>query len=158
MRQKGFTLVEMIIIIVALGILLPTIFLPFISASKGVATPTSASGLVAVARKVMDEELTRVDLAVWPAATACATTSFYCTGWTAPLTAPASVTLNGNTYSSVITEKFCDGSTATNPLTPATCVNTSAAVGFNNYLVINVTTTSSTGGTVTFQTIKTYGY
>ena len=157
MRQKGFTLVEMIIIIVALGILLPTIFLPFISASKGVATPTSASGLVAVARKVMDEELTRVDLAVWPAAVPGAGTPFFCTGCTAPA-APVNITLNGNTYSSVITEKFCDGSTATNPLTPATCVNTSAAVGFNNYLVINVTTTSSTGGTVTFQTIKTYGY
>lgn len=159
MRQKGFTLIEMIIIIVLVGILLPAIFLPFINASKGIVTPAVAAGMSSVARKVMDEELARLDIQVWPTLATCppSSASFYCPG--PPPAAPASVSLNNNTYTSTITETFCDGSSATNPLSPAApCVNAAAAPTLNHYLVIQVTTTASSGGAVTFQTIKTYDY
>jgi hypothetical protein len=105
----------------------------------------------------MDEELARLDRMVWPATAACVVASFYCAGTT--LGAPASVALNNNTYTSAITETFCDGSTATNPLSPAApCANGAAAPTLNHYLVVQVTTTASSGGSVTFQTIKTYDY
>ncbi len=154
MRQKGFTIIELITIIVLLGILLPAVLLPFINSSKGIVTPAVASGMSSVARKVMDEELARLDTVAWPAAAACVVASFYCAGTT--LTAPASVVLNNNTYTSAITETFCDGSSATNPLSSG-CVN-AAALTLNHYLVVQVTTTASSGGAITFQTIKTYDY
>lgn len=141
MRQKGFTLVELIIIIVVLGILLPVIFLPFLTASKGVAYPTVSASMGAVARSVMEQELVRIDTVAWPPS--------------AP-SIPAPVTLNGTAYSSTITEKFCDDSSLLNPLSAA-CTNANPGTS-NYYLQVQVTTSGGGSSSITIETIKSHDF
>lgn len=57
-RCKGFTLIELIILIVMAGILLPTIILPFVSSVKGSGKPEMISRAVYLAQQRM-EELTK---------------------------------------------------------------------------------------------------
>ncbi len=163
MKQKGFTLIEMIIVILVLGILMPVVIMPIISGSKNMSNPVESAGLGAVARSHMEIELATID--TWPfcpLATVCVPPYWPATDVINYTPAPQSFTdtLNGRTYTTTITERFCD---ATNPLAAPPCTNTTAIVApalvstANNYLVITVTTTS-TGGTVNYETIKTRAY
>ena len=53
--NKGFTLIEIIILIVMAGILLPTIIVPFVSAVKGSAKPEMATTAIFLAHQQMEE-------------------------------------------------------------------------------------------------------
>ena len=55
MNNKGFTLIEIIILIVMEGILLPTIIVPFVSAVKGSAKPEMATTAMFLAQEKMEE-------------------------------------------------------------------------------------------------------
>jgi general secretion pathway protein I len=52
---KGFTLIEIIILIVLAGILLPTIIVPFVSAVKGSGKPEMATTAMYLAQEKMEE-------------------------------------------------------------------------------------------------------
>jgi competence protein ComGC len=56
--NKGFTLIEIIILIVMAGILLPTIIVPFVSAVKGSGKPEMVNTAMFLAQEKM-EELTK---------------------------------------------------------------------------------------------------
>jgi type II secretory pathway pseudopilin PulG len=58
MGKKGFTLIEIIILIVMAGILLPTIIVPFVSAVKGSGKPEMVNTAMFLAQEKM-EELTK---------------------------------------------------------------------------------------------------
>lgn len=131
----GFTLVEMLMVLVVLGILLPVVFLPFINTAKGVGLPAVSVSMGAVTQTVMDEELARIDSFSWPAV--------------APQ--PTTTLLNNSTYTSTITETFCDNGAVL--ATPAsTCTNTGATA--NSFLTIWVVTTGPNGSTLTISTLK----
>jgi type II secretory pathway pseudopilin PulG len=156
----GFTLIEMIMIIVVMGILLPGVIMPFLNASKGVATPIKALSVGSAARSAMDAELVRVNTVVWPTGiSACQVATYYCTGTT--LAQPAAVVLNGVTYTSTIKETFCDTSIRNGfVLNSTTCVNTGVQVpgSISHYLVVQVGTSGSDGSGANLETIMTYDF
>ncbi|OGP88796.1 MAG: hypothetical protein A2156_07295 [Deltaproteobacteria bacterium RBG_16_48_10] len=55
MNKKGFTLIEIIILIVMAGILLPTIIVPFVSSVKGSGKPERATRAMYLAHQRMEE-------------------------------------------------------------------------------------------------------
>jgi general secretion pathway protein I len=55
MKTKGFTLIEIIILIVMAGILLPAIVVPFVTAVKGSAKPEMATTAMFLAQEKMEE-------------------------------------------------------------------------------------------------------
>lgn len=55
MNNKGFTLIEIIILIVMAGILLPTIIVPFVSAVKGSEKPEMATTAMFLTHQKMEE-------------------------------------------------------------------------------------------------------
>jgi type II secretory pathway pseudopilin PulG len=55
LRDKGFTLIEIIILIVMAGILLPAIIVPFVTAVKGSAKPEMATTAMFLAQEKMEE-------------------------------------------------------------------------------------------------------
>jgi type II secretory pathway pseudopilin PulG len=55
MNNKGFTLIEIIILIVMAGILLPAIIVPFVTAVKGSAKPEMATTAMFLAQEKMEE-------------------------------------------------------------------------------------------------------
>jgi type II secretory pathway pseudopilin PulG len=54
-RNRGFTLIELIILIVMAGILLPTIIVPFVTAVKGSGKPEMATRAMVLAHQRMEE-------------------------------------------------------------------------------------------------------
>ncbi|MBM4330271.1 MAG: type II secretion system protein [Deltaproteobacteria bacterium] len=54
-RSKGFTLIEIIIVIVMAGILLPAIIVPFIASVKGSGKPEMAGKAMYLAKQKMEE-------------------------------------------------------------------------------------------------------
>ena len=55
MGKKGFTLIEIIVVIVIAGILLPVIVVPFVSAVKGSGKPEKATTAMYLAHQKMEE-------------------------------------------------------------------------------------------------------
>ena len=55
MNRKGFTLIEIIILIVMAGIILPTIIVPFVAGVKGSTKPEMATTAVYLAHYKMEE-------------------------------------------------------------------------------------------------------
>jgi len=55
MNSKGFTLIEIIILIVMAGILLPTIIVPFVTAVKGSGKPEMVNTAMFLAQEKMEE-------------------------------------------------------------------------------------------------------
>jgi general secretion pathway protein I len=55
MNNKGFTLIEIIILIVMAGILLPVIIVPFVTAVKGSGKPEMATTAMFLAQEKMEE-------------------------------------------------------------------------------------------------------
>jgi general secretion pathway protein I len=55
MNSRGFTLIEIIILIVMAGILLPTIIVPFVTAMKGSGKPEMATTAMFLAQGKMEE-------------------------------------------------------------------------------------------------------
>lgn len=55
MGTKGFTLIEIIILIVMAGILLPTIIVPFVSAVKGIGKPEMVNTAMYLGHQKMEE-------------------------------------------------------------------------------------------------------
>ena len=55
MNNKGFTLIEIIILIVMAGILLPTIIVPFVTAVKGSGKPEMVNTAMYLAHQKMEE-------------------------------------------------------------------------------------------------------
>jgi type II secretory pathway pseudopilin PulG len=55
MNNKGFTLIEIIILIVMAGILLPAIIVPFVTAVKGSAKPEMVNTAMFLAHQKMEE-------------------------------------------------------------------------------------------------------
>lgn len=54
-KQQGFTLIEIIILIVLAGILLPAIIVPFVAAVKGSGQPEMASKAIYLAQQKLEE-------------------------------------------------------------------------------------------------------
>jgi type II secretory pathway pseudopilin PulG len=155
MKQKGVTLIELVMMMVVLGILLPVVMMPIMQMSKGMGTTVEASGLSATARKHMEEELAAVEamrlsvplggLGTWPPNTAVAAN---------PATRTFTDVLNNRTYTTTIAERYCD---STAPLAVPPCSNITGSTNpssANNYLIITVTTTSPSGGAIIYETMK----
>ena len=57
MNKNGFTLIELIMIIVLVGVVFPLILAPFLTSAKEVSTPAYISQLTMLAKGVMEEEI-----------------------------------------------------------------------------------------------------
>lgn len=140
MKQKnesGFTLIELIVIIVILGITLPLIIMPFVTAAGSAARPADIGMLASVNRGDMEKELAETDRN-WPSVvdSAFSTNSF-------------NATIDGRQYATTITRRFVDVSfsaTDGNPLNG------------NLYLLLSVTTTDSFGNTLNLQMVRARDY
>ncbi|MBI5179334.1 MAG: type II secretion system protein [Nitrospinae bacterium] len=133
--QKGFTLLELIMILVVIAIVLPLALMPFTESVKGIGNPTLATNIAAEARSAMEIELAAVD-AAFPA--------------TATYTKPTvTKTVLDVSYSTTISGQVGN-------MAAGTTTFTQAAGG--NYVIVTVTTTAtkggSTAGTYTFNAIK----
>ena len=135
-NENGFTLIELIVIIVILGITLPLIIMPFATAA-GAARPGDMAMLASVNRGNMEKELAGIDQN-WPSLLdpAFSTNSF-------------SQTIDGRNYTTTVTRKFV------NALFFATDGN---PVNGNLYLLLSVTSTDSFGYTLGLQTLRVRDY
>jgi len=140
----GFSLIELIMIIVILGILLPVVLWPFITASKSVGVISNIARISYLARGNLSNELACVDL-TWPPA-GCGTVGP--TGVYASNLSPVTEIVGGVTYTTTITGQFyiSDMATAANGTTPT-----------NKYLWISVSTTDGSS-TVSISAAKSRDY
>lgn len=135
--SSGFTLIELVMVIVVIGIALPAVLLPFIGAVKGIGLPGDTAILAYLARGNMEKELASVD-ANWPSVSDPQFALY-----------DYDQTLNGRRYDVTVRKRFVDSAFA----------DTNASPPLNNrYLLIEVTTSSARGNRVTFKTLKTVTY
>ena len=136
--ERGFTLVELIVIIVVLGITLPIVVMPFITAATALSLPGDTHRLRAVTRGQMEKESARIDN-YWPSA---ADAGF--------LQETFSERIDGRQYAVTITRRFVDATfagTDGNPLTNA-----------NQYLLLSVTGTDQNEYSLKLTTVKARDY
>lgn len=136
-NESGFTLIELIVIIVIMGITLPLIIMPFATASGAAARPADIAMLASVNRGNMERELASADLN-WPSLLDpnFATNSF-------------NQTIDGRQYATRVARRFV------NALFAATDGN---PVDGNLYLLLSVTTSDSSGYTLNLQTLRARDY
>lgn len=135
--SRGFSLIELIMIIVLIAIMLPAILNPFINAARGISTPSDIARLTMIARGHMDEEVENI---------MSPTLNFT----TTPKNAASNDTLDGNSYATTVTKAGCDFVVGTPPYSPFDCTTNP---GTPSFIQITVTTTSG-GKSVTLQSIK----
>lgn len=142
-NQKGFTIIEMIMVIMVLGILLPIVILPFTQAGKGVTNSVDAARMAGVARYCMDSELANVQTAVgaWAGR---ALVGDYASTCTDP---------NNPTFTTAVTGWFYDATLTVRQ--NATAIDITNNTVKNKYLVITITTTAANGNTMTLQALRT---
>ena len=136
-NESGFTLIELIVIIVILGITLPLIIMPFATAAGAVARPGDIAMLASVNRGNMERELAGIDQD-WPSVldSAFSTNSF-------------NETIDGRRYTTRVTRRFV------NALFSATDGN---PLDGNLYLLLSVATSDSFGYTLNLQTLRARDY
>ena len=136
--ERGFTLVELIVIIVVLGITLPMVVMPFITAATALSLPGDTSRLLSVTRGQMEKETARLD-DYWPSV---ADAGFLQETFTRQI--------DGRQYTTTITRRFVNASLAEtdgNPLTNS-----------NRYLLLSVTGTDQNEYSLKLTTVKTRDY
>ncbi|GMT42464.1 MAG: hypothetical protein IEMM0002_0875 [bacterium] len=134
-REGGFTLIELVMTIVIMGIALPAILLPFVSYARGVGMPGKTATLAYVARGYMENEIARLgNIKTWPS-----------------LNSNSSIieNINGTQYNATVTRTF-----VTVDFLPA---DPSQPNG-NRYLLIKIATSDESGNKVTLQTLKVRNY
>jgi len=142
-NQKGFSLIEMIMIIVVMAILMPVVLQPFISASKGVGVSSNLTRMSLVARANLSIAIQSLQGATgWP-------TSVAAGGAVTGKWATVTDTVDGRTFSTTITGQF------KNFADPAFTNSTT----ISNYLWITVTTTEpSSGKSFSLNALKSQDY
>ena len=136
--ERGFTLVELIVIIVVLGITLPIIVMPFITAATALSLPGDALRLRAVTRGQMEKETAGIDTD-WPSV---ADAGFLQENFTQQI--------DGRRYAVTITRRFVNASFAEtdgNPLTNS-----------DRYLLLSVTGTDQNEYSLKLTTVKARDY
>lgn len=136
--ERGFTLVELIVIIVVLGITLPIVVMPFITAATALSLPGDTSRLSSVTRGAMEKETARLD-GYWPSV---ADAGF--------LQETFNQQIDGRQYAVTITRRFVNASLAEtdgNPLTNS-----------NRYLLLSVTGTDQNEYSLKLTTVKARDY
>ena len=136
--EHGFTLVELIVIIVVLGITLPMVIMPFITGAKALSLPGDSSRLRAVTRGQMEKETARVDTD-WPSV---ADTSFSQETFTEQI--------DGRQYTTTITRRFVDATLADTDGNPLT--------NNNRYLLLSVAGTDQNEYRLKLTTVKARDY
>jgi len=133
--DEGFSLIEMVLIILMLGILLPFILTPYITSAQGIGRATSIAAISYVARGHLEDEASSVDI-IWPAAGA----------YPKPV---ISEMVNGAAYETAINAIFVDSNFAPTDGSPLN----------NYYLWLTVTTTrTATGESVVLSALKSKVY
>lgn len=137
-NEKGFTLLELIVIIVILGITLPLVIMPFVTAAGSAARPADMGMLASINRGGMERELAGIDQN-WPLVLDpdFSTNSF-------------NETIDGRQYATRVEKRFVDASFSDTDGDPA--------MNRNRYLLLSVTTTDGTGNTLNLQTVKARDY
>ena len=136
-NESGFTLIELIVIIVILGITLPLVIMPFVTAAGSAARPADIGMLASINRGSMEKEL--ADIARnWPSAR---DTGFSANNF--------NETVDGRQYTTTVTRRFVDtmfSATDGNP------------VNGNLYLLLSVTTADSSGYKLNLQALRARDY
>jgi len=140
----GFSLIELIMIILILGILLPVVLAPFITASKSVGVISDIARTSYLARGNLSSDLACVD-ATWPSVGCGAVGP---TGVYTSALSPVTEIVDGVTYTTTITGQFyaSDMATAASGTTPN-----------NKYLWITASTTDGSN-TVSISAVKSRDY
>jgi len=133
-NESGFTLIELIVIIVILGITLPLIIMPFVSAAGSAARPADIGMLASVNRGSMERELAGTDQN-WP--------SVLDPGFS---TNTFSETVDGKQYTTSVERRFLSVTFSASDGEPT--------MNRNRYLLLSVTTTDSFGYTLNLQTVR----
>ncbi|MEE8483226.1 MAG: type II secretion system protein [Nitrospinota bacterium] len=154
-HEKGFTLIELIMIIVLVGVVFPAILAPFMQSARQTATPANISSLTMVARGNM--EIVMDDL--------CDTTGAPPTlNWPAASyvkNIPADTTANINNVSYTTSAGNLNFTTTINGQFYPSDLSAPLADPPSNdgYLVISLTTTiNGTSDSVTLQSVKSKSY
>ena len=136
-NESGFTLIELIVIIVILGITLPLIIMPVVNAATASARPGDIAMLASVNRGNMERELAGTGQN-WPSVLDAA---FFSNSF--------NETIDGRQYTTTVTRRFVNALFSTTDGNP---------VNGNLYLLISVTTADSSGYTLTLQTLRARNY
>jgi hypothetical protein len=175
----GFTLLEIIVIIVLMGILVPALIMPIVQSSLGTSSPVEMTNLSGVARSELDTVIASLTdplyvpggTGTWPAAlgnapnnqitvtsTACSTGATFSAA-SAPA-ARCTITMAGTQYTSTITEYLYDQTIVSTAIgngqscPGATCPWTNTGANANNYILVTVNTVSPKGKNVSYQVVK----
>jgi len=134
-RRNGFTLIEIVIVILLIGILLPVVLMPFVTAASSVGKPSSLASLSYAARGELDKEMYLLDN-FWPSP------GYY------PKAAVVEI-IGGKEYSTAIDGYFVDS-----------LFNETDGTPMNNlYIWVTVTTTETVSGrTVSLSALNSMGY
>lgn len=133
-NESGFTLIELVVIIVIVGITLPLIIMPLVNAAGAAASPGDIAMLASVNRGNMEKEIAETVIN-WPLALDIdfSTNSF-------------SETIDGRQYTTTVERMYVDALFAPTDGNP---VN-----GSDFYMLLSVTTTDSSGYTLNLQTLR----
>ena len=127
MNKNGFTLIELIMIIVLIGVVFPLILAPFLTAAKEGATPAYISQLTMLAKGVMEEEID--DTCTGNFTNVDKVTNGGTYSITIPATITPSVVRQYCTYDNVSKSFTCGGATQTNYLNISVTVQDTTASG-----------------------------
>jgi prepilin-type N-terminal cleavage/methylation domain-containing protein len=134
-RRNGFTLIEIVIVIVLVGILLPAVLMPFVTAASSVGKTSSLATLSYLARGELDKEMYLLDN-FWPSP------GYY-------PKSEAFETVGGKEYSTVVDGYFVDSDFQETDGTPMN----------NLFLWVTVTTTETVSGrSVSVSALNSMGY
>lgn len=136
--ENGFTLIELIVIIVVVGITLPLVVMPFVNAATAVAQPGEMAMLASVTRANMEKEIAGVDNS-WPSVSGPAFSE-----------ETINETVSGRLYATTVARRYVDSTFADTDGNPA--------ANNDKYLIITVSTTDPSGNRLTLQAVKARDY
>ncbi len=137
-NKNGFTLIELIMIIVLVGVVFPLILGPFMTSVKEVATPAYISQLTMLAKGVMEEEMDDIDGSGWGETTMT----------TYSITVPADVT-------PTVTRELCDYDSVSSAFT---CPAADDATALYLFVTVQVQDTAGNGPMIELQALKVKDY